>query len=95
MIERIAAEPLDRAFADRPQQFHLGRRINLADLVEEQGSAIGVLEAPDPLLAGIGKGAPLMPEELALQELWRERRTVHDHQFRLRPAAQIVQGVRH
>ena len=40
-----AAEALDLALLERAQQLHLGRHVDVADLVEEERAALGQLEA--------------------------------------------------
>src|SRR5262249_26039955 len=40
----------------------------LADLVEEEGAVVGLLEEPGAVDHGVGEGALLVAEELALQE---------------------------
>ena len=48
----------------------LGR--NLADLIEEDGAAVGELEAADALGDGAGEGSLFVAEELAFHEARRE-----------------------
>ena len=48
----------------------------LADLVEEDRSAVGRLEQPALLGDGAGERASLVPEQLALEQRLRERRAV-------------------
>ena len=43
-----AAEALEAALLERPQQLPLERQLELADLVEEERAAPRELEAPDP-----------------------------------------------
>ena len=49
---------------------------DLADLVEQQGAPAGLLESPLPLAVGAGEGASLVAEELAFQQVFRERGAV-------------------
>ena len=48
----------------------LGLRVgaHVADFVEKQRAAIGLLEPADPLLVGAGERALLVAEELGLEE---------------------------
>ena len=48
----------------------------LAHLVEEEGSAVGLLEQARPIAVGAGEGAPGVAEELALEQGVREGRAV-------------------
>ncbi len=43
----VAADPLDGLLAQRAQKFHLRRRVDLADLIEENRAVVGLLEAAD------------------------------------------------
>ena len=64
-------------------------RRNLPNLVEEHSAAIGGLEQTALLLARIGEGAALVAEQLALQQLLRQRRR-RDVDERLRRALAVV-----
>ena len=46
----VAAQPLELALLQHPQQLHLNRRRHVADLVEEHRARVGLLE-----LAGLGR----------------------------------------
>ena len=47
---------------------------HLADLVEEDGAAVGGLEQAALLLPRVGERAPLVAEQLALEQLLGQRR---------------------
>ena len=71
-----AADPLEFALLEHAQQLGLKGGADLADLVEEQGAAVGLLEAA---LAGAdraGEGALFVPEELGLEQVVGERGAV-------------------
>ena len=53
---------------------------HLADLVQEQGPGVGRLEAAVAPLGGATEGAPLVPEELALDQVLGDGATVHGHE---------------
>ena len=74
------AQLLHLAALQYPQQLGLHRQGQLADLVEEQGGAVGKLELAGALLAGAGKGAAHVAEELALGQGFDEVGAVHRQQ---------------
>src|SRR4029453_8273044 len=63
----------------------------VADLVEEQRAAVGALEATLPTGDRPGERAPLVPEELGLQQRLGERTAVHAHERTILPRGQLVQ----
>src|SRR6202007_1259583 len=70
---RRAADALEGALLEEAQQLDLQCRGDLADLVEEDGAAVGRLEQPFALALGVGESAALVAEELALEEGLRQR----------------------
>ena len=72
----LAAEPLELAVLEHPQQLGLRRLVQVAHLVEEDAAAIGQLELAAPQRGGAGERAFLVAEELALDQLGRDRRAV-------------------
>ncbi len=62
------ADGVDLAVLQRAQQLHLRVHRQFADLVEEQGAAIGLDELADLFLAGAGEGALLVAEQDRLHE---------------------------
>ena len=69
--------PLELALLQHPQELHLRAERNLADLVEEDGSPVGQLEAPLLAPDRAGERAALVAEQLALEQRLSEGRTVH------------------
>src|SRR5213076_2710116 len=49
---------------------------HVADLVQEQRAAVGLLEAPAALRVRPGEGAALVPKQLRLEQIRRNRRGV-------------------
>jgi len=45
-------------------------RAHVADLVEENGSLVRLLETADPKFLRTGKGPALVPEQLALEQVF-------------------------
>src|SRR5262245_65153129 len=76
MDRSVAADALEFALLQHPQQrdLHVGRQ--LADLVQEQRPARRELEAPEAALRGAGEGAALVPEQLRGDEGGRDRGAV-------------------
>ena len=77
-----AADPLELLLLEQPQDLRLRQRGHLADLVEEDGAAVALLELADPLAVGPGERALLVPEQLALQQRFGDGGAV-DRQERL------------
>ena len=71
------------AVRQHAQQPRLQVRRHVADLVQEQRAAFGLLEAPAPLRLRTGERAALVAEQLRFQQLLRNRRGV-DRDERLR-----------
>jgi hypothetical protein len=90
-----AAEPFDLAFLQRAQELGLHGQRQVAHLVEEEGAAIGALEAPGAALQRAGVGALLGAEELGLEDALRQRRRVHRHERPAGARRQRVDGPRH
>ena len=76
----VGAQALEAAGVEHPQQLHLAAQRKVADLVEEQGAAIGRFEAPRARLGGAGEGAALGAEQLGLDQLAGQRAAVHRHE---------------
>src|SRR5207245_10673487 len=88
------ADAPDRALLDGPQQFALHGEIDVADLVEEQKSALGRLDQTGLRFLGIRERAALVAEQLGLHEGGREGGTVHLDKRLRRARAGGVDGVR-
>ena len=82
----VAAEPRELAVLQDVQQLGLQRRRHLADLVEHDRAVLRELELADARSAGAGEGAALVAEQLALEQVGRQRRAV-DLDERLRCGA--------
>src|SRR5580658_3926027 len=70
------ADALELALLQRAEKLDLHLHRNLADLVEEEGAAVGELEASRLARYGAGEGSALVAEELALDELLGNRGAV-------------------
>src|SRR5262245_35974839 len=66
-----------------------------ADLVEEDGPAVGGLELPHRLPMGARDGAPLVSEQLALEEVARHGRAVDLDERLAASRGEVVNGAGH
>ena len=87
-----AADGGELALLQHAQQPGLGIQWHVADLVQEQRSGGGLLEAPHAAGHRSGEGALLMAEELALDQLARDRRHVHGDEGSAPALAIVMQG---
>ena len=90
----IAADPLDLALLEHAQQLGLHGGRHVADLVEEERAALGLLELAEVPGARAGEGALLVPEQLRLDQLGRHRGAVERHEGRERARALAVDRTR-
>ena len=72
----VRADPDDLAALQHAQQLDLGGQRHVADLVEEQRAAVGVLEPALAVAVGAGERPLDVAEELALQDVLAERGAV-------------------
>lgn len=77
---------------ESPQEADLGGHRQLGDLVQEEGSRVGLLDDPRPMLRRAGEGALAVPEELAVDEGLRDGGAVERHE-RSRPTRLFPQPV--
>ena len=61
----VAADAVELAVGQHAQQARLQVERHVADLVEEQRAAVGLLEAAAPRRLRAGEGAALVAEQLA------------------------------
>ena len=85
-----AAEPFELVLLEHAQDLGLRAGAHVADFVQEQRAAVGLLEAANPLLVGAGERAFLVPEELRFEEVLLERRAVHLHEVPRFPERVVV-----
>src|SRR5208337_1616853 len=86
------SQAFELALLQDAQQLGLQLEGNLANLIQEDGSAIGQLEATDPLRNGAGEGASLMSEQFAFQQSRRDGSAVQFHEGTRMPRAEIMQS---
>ena len=70
------ADAHEGAGLEHAQQLDLQLERHLGDLVEEQRAAVGALEVALVLPVGAGEAAPLVAEQLALDQVRRDRAAV-------------------
>ena len=90
----VAAHPLERAGLQHPQDFGLRRRRHVADLVQEDGAAMALLELADALQGGAGEGAAFVAEEFAFQQLLRDGGAIDGQERLLAAVAVMIDGAR-
>ncbi len=86
------SQAFELALLQDAQQFGLQLERNLADLVQEDGSAIGQLKAADALRDGAGESAALMSEEFTFQQSGRNGGTVQLDEGTGMPRAEVMQS---
>jgi hypothetical protein len=74
------ADALQLARLQHAQQLRLLRLGEVGDLVEEQRATVGDLEAADAVGLGVGEGALVVAEQLALEHAFGEPAEVHGHE---------------
>ena len=78
----VGPDAAERALLKDPEQLHLHRYRQIADLVQKERSAVRSLGASYAALARVGESALLVSEKLRLDERLRERRAVqHDERL--------------
>jgi PAS domain S-box-containing protein len=86
-----AADPLELLLLQEPEHLGLGRERHVADLVQEDRPVVALLELADPLPVRPGERAPLVAEQLALDQPLGQRGTVDGEERLVGPAAVVVQ----
>ena len=90
----LAAQRIELAFLDHAQQLHLGVQGHVADLVEEDRTAVGQLElALASLGTGAGEGAGLVAEELGLDQVLVDRAAVQPDEGAVAAPAAVVDAL--
>ncbi|MNN22499.1 hypothetical protein D3C81_1358580 [compost metagenome] len=90
-----ATDPVEQSLLQHPQQLDLHRQRHVTDLVEEQGTPLGQLEAAATGGDGAGEGPFLVAEQLALQELRRNGAAVDGHEGAGAAGRELVDGAGH
>jgi hypothetical protein len=91
-VHLVVAEPSHLAALEEAQQLDLRRQRHVADLVEEQRAALGLLDQAATRLRRAREGAAHVSEQLAFDEAFGQRRAVDGHEGPVLPAALQVDG---
>ncbi len=89
------ADGLEALLFERAQHLGLRAQAHVADFVEEERAAIGLLKLADLVLVGTGEAALDVAEHFAFDELLGNRGAVDLHEGLGRARTEGVQGVRH
>ena len=88
----LAAEPHDRALLQGAQQLGLHQQRQLADLVEKDRAAVGLLEPAGARGVGAGEGAAVVAEEFGFEQRLGDGGAVDLDERRVAAAAREVHG---
>ncbi len=88
-----AANPLQFALLQHTQQLGLEGRRDFADLVEEDGAAVGRFETSAPRRHGSGEGALFVAEQFRFEQVFRQRSAVEAHVRAVGARRMVVDGV--
>ncbi len=88
--DRVAADAPDLAVLEDAEELRLQRRGKLADLVEEDGAALGLLEDAGAVRDRPAEGAPEVTEELTFDQVLGDAAAVDGDERPLRTARQVV-----
>src|SRR6185295_10109133 len=89
-----AAEALEFALLQHAQELRLHRRAHLADFIEEQHPAAGLLQLTRLALRRAGERAALVAEQLRLEEILRQRRAVERDERSVAPRRRAMEKAR-
>jgi hypothetical protein len=81
------SNPLEGLLLDDSEELRLELERKVPDLVEEDGPAVGQLEAAPAILHGVGKSPFHMAEEFAFEEAFGEGRAIHTDEGFIVPRA--------
>ena len=91
---RMSADAVVVAIGEHAQQARLQFGRHIADLVEEERAAFGLLEAATTLRCRAGECAALVPEQLGFKQVARNRGSVDGDEGLVRARTMAMHGVR-
>src|SRR5262249_27732413 len=86
----VAANTLESLLLEHTQHLGLGGQRHVADLGQEEGAAVALLELADAAAIGTGERALLVAEQLALQQVLRNGGAVEGQKWGLSAGAVLV-----
>ena len=89
----VASDSIELAIGQDTQQPGLHIQRHVADLVEKQGAAVGLLEAAMADVVGAGESPLLVTEQLGFDEIFGDGRHVEGDKVLVGARAVLVQGV--
>ena len=95
VVQPGPAQALELPLLEDAQQLGLHRRRHLADFVEEQHAAVGLLDASRLGRDRAGKGAALVAEQLGLEQLIGKRRAVDGDEWPAASRRRVMNEARH
>jgi hypothetical protein len=91
----ISPHALERAGLQHAQDLRLRRGRHVADFIQKNRAAIALLEFANALAGGSGERSPLVPEQFALEQLFRNGRAIHRQEWLFMPVAMMIDRARH
>ncbi len=88
----VAADAGDDAFLEDAKELGLGGKGEVADLVEENGAALGLFESADAACDGAGEGAAFVSEEFGFEEGFGDGGAIDGDEGGLGAVAVLVEG---
>src|ERR1700728_1470210 len=94
--QRVAAPyRLKLVFLQDAEQLYLRLQAKLPNLIQEDGAAVGKLEAADAPLERASEGPFHVPKQFALYQTGRDGAAIHTHQSTAIAGASVVDRARH
>ena len=90
----LTAQPPDLAVLEHAQQLGLRGRGHFADFVQKQRAAVGQFKAADAPLGGARESSPLVAEDFALHERFRNGGAIDGHKRPVGARRKLVERAR-
>ena len=90
----VAADALEGAFLEDAEKFRLCVGMEVADFVEEDSSAVGLLEFANAAIGRAGEGAAFVTEQFAFQEIAGNGGAIHCDERFVGAIAVLINGAR-
>ena len=89
----MSTDPVELTVRQHPQQSGLGLGGHIANFIQEQCAAVGLLKASLTALCGAGKGPFFMAKQFRLNQVMGNRRHIQRDKFRTAARAVFVQSM--